>query len=509
MTPKPALLGIDLGTSSIKVGAFDLSGRLLALARAQTPTDRLPGGWAEHDPEQIWVATARLVAEVVGGLTEHTIEAVATASVGEAGVPVDASGRAVRPAIAWFDSRAQAESDWWAKSVGTDLVTRISGQPIDASYSASKLLWIRRHEPDAFAATRRWLSLADVIVYRLCGEFFTDQSLASRTMLFDQRTLSWSDELISLGGFSRALFPPALPGGTRIGGVSGEASTLTGLRRGTPVVLGGHDRLCAAFATRGGQDVLIDSIGSAEAIVVPVTNYVERTALEAGSVSCYADVVPGRYVMSARVGYAGALLDWFQRDLLGEPLMGNQGALTLDEQVPWPLSWSGLLVYASFGRVLTPEFDPSTAYGTILGLTLAHKKHHVLQALCEGVAYSLRTNIEWLEHLTDQPISTVRVEGGFTRSRVWMQLNADVTGRQIEGCRVEEATALGAALLGGVGAGIFANCQVAGEAVALDIETWSPDRELHATYSRVYNQGYRHIRKQLSDFGSLFQNGAH
>lgn len=122
MTRKPALLGIDIGTSSIKVGAFDLSGRLLALARGETPTDRLPGGWAQHDPEKLWVATALLVASVVRRLTDHTVEAVATASVGEAGVPLDASGRAVRPAIAWFDSRTQAESDWWGASVGLDRV---------------------------------------------------------------------------------------------------------------------------------------------------------------------------------------------------------------------------------------------------------------------------------------------------------------------------------------------------------------------------------------------------
>jgi xylulokinase len=502
---QPALIGIDLGTSAIKVCAFDARGNLLCLERGTTPTQRLANGWAQHDPEELWLATARLLGRVCEAVaSQNAIEAVAVASVGEAGVAVDGAGNAVYPAIAWFDGRSHDEAAFWEEATGASAINRITGQPLDPHYGVNKLLWLRRHEPAAFAAARQWLSLADFIVLRLCGVYATDQSLASRTMLFDQKRRDWSSDLLSVAGLSRDLLPPALAGGTRVGGISAGASAACGLRQGTPVVLAGHDRLCGAFAASGGSNIPIDSTGSAEAVILPVDRYVERSTEEARFVSCYADIVPGRYIYSARVGYAGALIDWLRRDFFS----GSEGELSseaLESAIPRPLAYSGLLIYPSFGRIIAPFRDPESRRGAILGLTIDHHRGHVYQAFLEGICLSLRANLDWLEQLSGRPIARIRVEGGPTRSSVWLGLKADVTGRTGESVDIEEPTALGAALLAGVGVGLFADHQAAGAALSLTIATVQPDPARAVVYERVYHEAYLKLPAALAGFNRVLE----
>ncbi len=485
----PALLAIDLGTSAIKVVAFGTDGSLLLSHREATPTTRHPDGRAEHDVEALWAVVARLLRATVAELDGVTIEAVGVASVGEAGVPLDARGSATHPAIAWFDTRGSAEADWWHARLGEEAIGRITGLPIDPHNSSYRLMWLRAHAPEAFARTRHWLSLAGLVIQRLTGAVVSDMTLASRTGLLDQATRRWSLDLCAIADLDPALLPEVVESGTRVGSVTTAAAAATGLREGTPVAPGGHDRLCACFASRGPSDLPVDSTGSAEAIVLSVPGYTPRAPVEAGYIACYADVVPGRYVLSARVGYAAALTDWYHRELEGssEP----SPSLGMDAQVDWPLRYSGLLVYPSFGRVIAPEWDPDCAPGAIFGLTLAHTRGQVLQALIEGAAFSLRANLLWLEKLTGALLPSVLVEGGLTSSRVWMQLKADVTGRPIVGVRLKEATALGAALLAGVGATVYRDHAEAAAAVDRDLEPWEPDAHLAAVYAEVYEQAFR------------------
>lgn len=498
----PVLVGVDVGTSAIKVGAFDERGGLLALRRGVTPTTRLGGGVAEHDAEALWSVTSSLLRDLVAELGNASrIAGVAVASVGEAGLPVDARGRALRPAIAWYDTRAGAEAAWLAARVGTDRINRITGQSLDPHYGLSKLLWVRAHEPAVFRATGHWLSLADFIVLQLTGELVTDPTLASRTLAWDQRTQAWSAELLAEADLEPRLFPRVAQSGSAVGGVRAEAAAQTGLRAGTIVASGGHDRLCGAYAVRSGSMTLVDSTGSAEAVVVPVAEFVERTAEEAGHVACYADVVPGQFVFSARVGYAGALVDWFRR-LVADPPSGRTAGpreagpddLTVLEAltrlIPTPLDLSGLMVYPSFGRVVTPVWDPRSAPGAILGLTIAHERGQLLQALLEGICYSLRRNLEWLGELGAAPGGMLRVEGGATRNPVWMQLKADITGLTVAAVALPEPTALGAALLAGIGAGVYPDHRGAGEAVDVPYATWLPDPARSARFDRAYRTGY-------------------
>lgn len=505
-----ALIGIDIGTSSIKVGAFDLCGKVIVLRRGATPTRHIGEGWAEHDAEGLWTLVRTLLGEVCRLLPSGTtVEAIAPTSVGEAGVPVDGEGVVLRPAIAWFDARTTAEATWWEEAAGAAAVYRITGQPIDPHYGANKLLWIRKHEPEVFSATRKWLSLADFIILRLSGAYATDRSLASRMMLFDQGKSDWSDDLIRLTGLDRQLFPSVFVGGTYVGGLLGPVAHDVGLSPGTPIVTGGHDRLCGAFAARGGKKLLVDSTGSAEAAILPADNFVMPSPDNVRFIACYADVVPGQYVYSARIGYAGALVDWFRRELGGaiaatcgsEPLSVDD----LESLIPRPLAYSGLLIYPAFGRVIGPLWDPMMRRGAVLGLKLEHKRGHIYQALLEGICFSLRANLDSLQEISKQPIGRIRVEGGATRSEVWLQLKADISGREIDAVRLDEPTSLGAALLAGVGAGVFADHRAAGAAVLIDSDVRIPDPQRQAVFDAVFQDVYLAVPSLLSGIAGALE----
>ena len=228
--PTDCLIGIDLGTSAVKVAAFDPAGGLVGLVRGPTPTMRPAPGWVEHDADTLWATAAGLVRDLVEQLAGTVrVAGVAATSVGESGVLVDAAGRPVRPMIAWNDTRSAAQGQWWQDHVGLDEVHRIAGQSVDPHYGVNKLMWVRDEEPEAFARGATWLSMADWILLCLAGVAVTDPTLASRTMLFDQARGAWSADLVDASRVARSLLPDVVPCGTRVGGVTPDAARATGL----------------------------------------------------------------------------------------------------------------------------------------------------------------------------------------------------------------------------------------------------------------------------------------
>ena len=215
----PCLIGLDAGTREVRAGAFALDGRLLALARRPTPTTRPRPGWADIDADALWAATAAALREVVAALPRGTeVAAVAAATVGEAGLPVDPHGRALRPIIAWFDIRAVGYARHWEEALGGARVYALSGQTIDGLFGANKAMWVRDHEPEVWGRAAAWLSTEDWLILKLTGAPATDYSVASRTMLFDRNRLDWSEELLAAAGLEARLMPPAGQSGTVAGG---------------------------------------------------------------------------------------------------------------------------------------------------------------------------------------------------------------------------------------------------------------------------------------------------
>ena len=375
----------------------------------------------------------------------------------------------------------------------------------------NKLLWIRDNYPKIFQRGRYWLSIADLIIYKLSGAIATDQSLASRTMLFDQSARTWSQMMLETANLDINIFPPAFISGTKVGEVTKEFSQLTGLPIGTPVVLGGHDHLCGAYIARQGLDIAVDATGTAEVVIFPSPSYNPDKQRSNSYITCYADVVPDRYIYASPVGYAGGLVEWYRNKFSCSSNTETEELEFIDyadliKRIPTPLDFSGIVCYPTFGRVIGPNWDPEKIFGALFGLTVDHHVGHIFQALLEGTAYSLRENIEAVEQLVGGNGDRIRVEGGATKNPVWLQLKADITGRVVESVFLEEAVVLGAAVLGGIGVNFYRDHHDAAHHINLEIETFQPDSIRSETYNRIYKEIYLNLPEVVGQFSKLLKN---
>jgi len=498
----PCLVGLDAGTREVRAGAFALDGSLLALARRPTPTTRPRPGWADVDAEALWEVAAAALREVVGALPAGTeVAALAAATVGEAGLPVDRAGRALRPIIAWFDTRAVAYAHHWEEALGAARVYALSGMTIDGLFGANKAMWVRDNEPEVWARAVSWLSTEDWLVLKLTGAAATSYSMAARTMLFDRSRLAWSEELLEAAGVEARLMPPAGQSGTVAGRVSREASEATGLKVGTPVVLGGHDHICATYVAGGGEGTPVDSTGSAEALVTSVAAAPAGDPGLAAHVNCYPDVVPGRMALLASVGLAGGLVDWLRREVWKWPETEADAYARMFGEIRLPLRPNGVMCFPQFGRGASPRFDPERARGAFVGLTAGHSRGDLLQAALEASCFSLRHNLDWIAEHLGKSAPRVRVLGGAVHIPLWLQLKATITGRELEVVAAGEPAALGAAVLGGVGAGVYPDHAAGAAAVAAACAgsgpCVGPDPGLAEAYRALYEGVWLRLPDQL------------
>ncbi len=310
---------------------------------------------------------------------------------------MDRHGRALRPIIAWFDARASGYARRWEETVGAARVYAVAGQTLDGLFGANKIMWVRDHEPEVWARTAAWLSTEDWLLWRLTGEVATDYSMAARTMLFDRDRGEWSAELLAAADLDGRLMPPVLPSGSVLAGLSAEAAAATGLPAGTPVVMGGHDHLCAAFVARGGRQIPIDSTGTAEALVTPAASPPPGDPGLAAHVNCYRDVEPGRVALLSSVAFAGGLVDWLRRQVFRIGEDDPDAYARMMDEVRRPVRPNGLLCFPEFGRGASPRWDPAGARGAFVGLTQGHDRGDLLQAALEATCFSLRHNLAWVE----------------------------------------------------------------------------------------------------------------
>ena len=266
----PLLVGLDMGTTSVKAVIYECDGRTAAQASVPTKTHVPRPGWAYYEPDELWQGAVAALREAVAQIDRpERIAGIAVASMAEAGIPLDHAGKPTSECIAWFDRRTIPQAEWLGETLGEDHLFAVTGLSLQPIFSLCKMLWLKRNEPEVFGRTVRWLNVADFIAFKLSGVEATDWSLASRTLAFDLRKLNWDDEIVDAAGVPRSLFAPAQASGVRIGGVTADAARLTGLPGGAAVSRGGHDHVCGALAAgvvRDGE--MLDSMGTAEALFV-------------------------------------------------------------------------------------------------------------------------------------------------------------------------------------------------------------------------------------------------
>ncbi|MGL4944354.1 MAG: FGGY-family carbohydrate kinase [Thermoguttaceae bacterium] len=496
---KDLLLGIDLGSTSIKAIVYDVRGNVVA--RGTRPMQRFHPSidhpeWTVWDPQVLWAETAAACREAVTQLADpQKICGVATTGMGMDGLPMSEDDKPLYPLISWYDTRTQPQYEWWLKHITSEKTYSIGGNPVWAINSALRMLWMRDNEPAIFAQTKKWLLIEDYLNERLTGVYATDFSMASCTMLFDQRTLSWSDELCVLSGVPRSILPEPFVSSTRIGEVTAAASQLTGLPQGTPVFLGGHDHICSSLPVGAFRpDVVLNITGTWEMIDVVSQEPPVSMPLGRSGVTTQTHVLPNRFMVWSG-NPAGEMLEWYRRSLV--PLYGETAPL-IDWETVVRLASSagagsgGVLFLPHLSGASCPQVDPRSR-GAYVGLNTRVTQAEMVRSIFEGLSYQLMDVISTIESSTHKRATELIAVGGATRNRFWMQNKADILGRPVRVPQVEEATVLGAAILAGIGAGVYKDADDAFTQIAPRAETFTPDETLTRLYEdhfKIYRQLY-------------------
>lgn len=483
MDPSPLLAGLDVGTTNIKALIFTPDGQVVAQASRPTPTQTPQPGWAHYDPEALWQTTAAALREAAASVEAGRIVSVAAASMGEAAVPLDAQSRPLYPAIAWFDPRTLPQAEWLDHVIGKDRLFAITGLSLQPIFGLCKLLWLKQNEPDVFARAVRWLNIADYIAFRLSGEQATDLSLASRTLALDLAARRWSDAILGEVGIAPGLFAPLVVGGTPVGRVTPEAARDTGLPTSAQVCAGGHDHVCGALAAgviRPG--VALNSLGTAETLFVSLERPLTDPQLGRQGYTQGAHVVPGLYYVFGSCYTAGGSIEWFKSRLAE----GADYAALIAEAEAVPPGSGGVCFLPHLQLASSPYDDPG-ARGAFLGLGLDTTRGALFRAVLEGIACDSRQMVEALLRYDGvPPVETIYAIGGLTRNPLLMRIKAAVLNRAFDQTEVSEAASLGAAILGGLGAGVYADVPAALAAQARETRRLEPDPELTARYAPVY-----------------------
>ena len=490
------LMGIDLGSTSLKGVVYDLDGKIVAAG--SRPTERFNPDpahpeWTVWQPEQIWGGTAAAIKEAVSQLDDaRQIRAVAVTGMGMDGLPIDEDGAWLYPFISWHDPRTTPQLQWWQDNIGAEKVFSVGGNPLWPINSALRILWVAQNEPDVMARTDKWLLIEDFLNFMLCGRRATDYSMASCTLLFDQRKLDWSDEMLRLAGIDRGLMPDVHASGTVLGEVSEAASDATGLPAGTPVVLGGHDHLCGALPVGAFQPgIVLDVTGTWECVETVVPEPILTPRVREMGVTIQAHVARGVYgVWGGAV--AGELLEWFRKEFGFEAAhrAEKDGGVDWDylmaDAAAAPPGARGVMFLPHMSAAGCPIDDPH-ALGGFVGMSTRATRADMLRAMIEGLDYQFLEIVNAMETALDRKLDRFIAVGGAIRNEFWMQNKADVIGRPIEVPDVEESSPLGAAILAGIGVGLYADEMDAFERVRRPGRTFEPDPDLSRRYAEWFD----------------------
>ncbi|MCB9139128.1 MAG: carbohydrate kinase [Caldilineaceae bacterium] len=484
----PLLVGLDVGTTNIKAIVFDLHGRVAAEASARTPTHHPRPGWAFYRPDELWDQTLATLRQAVARTPDpRRIVSVAVASIGETGFPLDEAGNALYDGLAWFDNRTEPQAGQIEATVGADAAFGITGLPVSSIFGLCKMLWLKQNEPDVYARARTWLNTADYIAYRLCRVPATDRSLASRTLALNLDRLAWDEDLIRAVEVDPALFAPLTPSGTPLGPLDADVAAAAGLPASVTVAVGGHDHIVGAMALGINQPgTLLDSMGTAEALFMPLSRPVTDPAAGRQGYEMGAHVSGGYYAIPS-YRTAGACIEWF-RDTCASQI----DFATLDaEAITVGPGAAGVRFLPHLRLPHSPHNDPKSR-GAFIGLSTDVTRGALYRAVLEGLVFEMRATLDPLFAYDGvPPIQQIYAIGGVTRNRLLMQIKATLMEQSIYVAELADATALGAALLGGVGAGVYRDIADAAAHVDAPVTSVEPIAAWSELYAGIYRDVYQ------------------
>ena len=479
-------LGIDVGTGGSRAVVIDPGGNVVASAKAEhVPFVSKRTGWADQDPEDWWRAVITVVREVLDKLSADEIKAVGFSGQMHGLVLLNQSDEVLRPAIIWCDQRTDSQCQSLTEMIGAEGLIELTCNPALTVFTLPKILWIREWEPELWQKARTVLLPKDYVRLKLSGDRATDVADASGTLLFDVKARKWSGEMLSATEIDERLLPRVYESPEVTGSISKAGADATGLRAGTPVIAGAGDQAAGAVGMGIVRPGTASSTIGTSGVVFAAT---DKPVLDPkGRLHTFCHAIPGRWHVMGVTQGAGLSLRWF-RDQFGA--FGGDGRdsyerLTKEASLVSP-GCDGLIWTPYLMGERTPHLDPF-ARATLVGLTASHTRAHIVRAMLEGVAFSLRDAFEIFNEM-EVPVDEIRLGGGGARSSLWRQIQADVYNHRVDTVVAEEGAAFGAALLAGVAVGMWSSVDAACEAVVRTADHVEPNAESVTILARQYER---------------------
>jgi len=479
------LLGIDVGTGGSRAVVIDEGGRIVASATVEhQPFSSPQTGWAEQDPSDWWQATSAAIRSVTANDNVRTEEIAAVGLSGQmhGAVLLDQRDEVLRPALIWCDQRSDAQCEELTKTIGASQLIKLTCNPALTGFTLPKMLWVRDNEPELWKQATSVLLPKDYVRFKLTGDKATDVADASGTLLLNVAERKWSEEMLSVTGINPKMLPRVFESPEITGVVSSAGAESTGLRIGTPVVAGAGDQAGGAVGIGIVKPGAVSATIGTSGVVFAATN---SPALDPkGRVHTFCHAVPGRWHVMGVTQGAGLSMRWFRDQFGARTGDGDPYDRMTAEAANIPPGANGLLWAPYLMGERTPHLDPH-ARAALVGLTASHTRAHVIRAIMEGVAFSLRDSFEIFNEM-QVPVETIRLGGGGARSRLWRQIQADIYGRAVATVEAEEGAAYGVALLAGVGTGAWNSVDAACEAVVRTRDQVEPDKKSEELLARQY-----------------------
>jgi len=507
-----SLLAIDIGSSQCKAVVFAISGAVIARSVSAYSPYFPQSSFAEMDPAKFWHAVCTTSREVTENLVNDPVQAVCLSSHGETFIPVNPQGEPVGPAILNIDNRATLEAEWCESEIGARRIFEITGLVVHPMYPIPKILWLRNHRPEIYSKAARFLSVTDFIHVKLDLPPVIGYSLASRFLAFDVIADCLSKEILDTVGLTDDQLPLPVPAGTIVGTLNSEAARALGVANGTPVVVGGHDQACGALGMGVIESGRVSvSMGTYECLVAASDEpRLGETAFSA-RLNSYSHVIPRKFLTLAYFP-SGIMIQWFRDLIYGHGAQLTDSKIEANEQGQYSQMErdctgvpTGLCVTPHLIGTCNPDFD-ARARATIFGLSSSTTRSQIYQGILEGIACELAQIVEILAKVNGE-FKDLYAGGGGTRSPLGLKLRAALTGSRVHVMHGDESVCQGAAILAGVGAGIYTRIADAVELIVREKEVVEPDVRFAASYASQKKQ-YRRLcaaLKKLRDSNSGVQ----
>ena len=475
---KTYLIGIDVGTSGTKCVLFDTEGNTLFSVTEEYPLYQPHNGWAEQNPEDWWNAAKTALGKVCENAKDGEIAGIGLSGQMHSLVLLDKDNKVIRPAILWCDQRTSAECEDIENIIGHSRLIEITANPALPGFTASKIMWVKKNEPENFAKIEHILLAKDYIRFMLTGEYATEVSDASGMQLLDVKNRCWSKEVCEKLGVKMNWLAKVYESCEVSGRITSEIASVTGLPEGIPVAGGGGDNACAAIGTGVCKDGrAFTTIGTSGVVFAHTSKPIIDPQ---GRIHTFCAAVAGEWHVMGVTQAAGLSLNWFRNNLASEVSYAE-----IDKECEkLPIGCDKLIYLPYLMGERTPILD-SDARGVFFGLSAMHTKFHMARSVIEGVSYSLYSCLEVLDEV-GVTTSDMALCGGGGKSKFWHEMIADVYGKNVKTMLSNEGASLGAAILGGVAAGVYSSVADGCEKAVKEKGGISPDADRHNEYMKYY-----------------------